>query len=642
MSVFLARYWPLVIVTVLFWIIMTLLVLLSMQQSDGKLIYPLDDTYIHMAIAKNAALHQVWGVTKYAFSSTTSSPLWTLLLTFMYMVFGVNDWAPLLLNVLFGTILIVAAGLFLDKAISSINTPETWRTGTSLRVIFSRIVTCRRFISVAVLIVALFVSPLPTLVMIGMEHVLHTLLTLLFLGFAISVLDAPFAGSRAIGRKKSPFQADIPIISPKAFLPLVFLAPALVMVRYEGLFLVFAVCVFMVMQKKWLGAILTGSAALLPVIGYGLWSVSRGWYFLPNPILLKGHMPDHNLPELVAILQRTLFEIQSNPHILLLIIASLALVLLHQNKPSENRLWYAHLIWSGTLLLHMVFASTGWLYRYEAYLVFVGILIVGASAAQLIPGLMSLFFENMSRKHSRNDTRNQNANVPEKFNADHPGNPSSDLPGNANVDTPANPNTGHPGNAKTVPTRGFFDRFLPVVVVLLLAGIIAFPFVHRAAYAFILTPMASGNIYEQHYQMGRFLSTFHQGDAVAANDIGAISWMADIRLFDLLGLGSLEPAVLRKNNRYSMDDIDRLAKQHDIAIAIVYDDWFDGEQMPTLPPEWERVGQWRIFGNVIAGSDVVSFYAVDPSKKSDLIRNLNRFSEEVPAGVEQTGLLPAQ
>ena len=46
-------------------------------------------------------------------------------------------------------------------------------------------------------------------------------------------------------------------------------------------------------------------------------------------------------------------------------------------------------------------------------------------------------------------------------------------------------------------------------------------------------PQASKNIYEQQYQMGLFLETFYSSEKVAANDIGAIHFLADIQCLDL-------------------------------------------------------------------------------------------------------------
>ncbi len=44
-----------------------MLLKLGTQHTQGEIIYPLDDTYIHMAVAKNFVEHHVWGITQYAF-----------------------------------------------------------------------------------------------------------------------------------------------------------------------------------------------------------------------------------------------------------------------------------------------------------------------------------------------------------------------------------------------------------------------------------------------------------------------------------------------------------------------------------------------------------------------------------------------
>ena len=77
------------------WLFLAQLSIAGMRLCDGNLIYPLDDTYIHLAIAKNFVLHGVWGVTKYAFTSSISSPFFTLLVAIAFRLTGVQEWVPL-------------------------------------------------------------------------------------------------------------------------------------------------------------------------------------------------------------------------------------------------------------------------------------------------------------------------------------------------------------------------------------------------------------------------------------------------------------------------------------------------------------------------------------------------------------------
>src|SRR5258708_30492274 len=107
-------------------------------------------------MAKNFALHNVWGVTPYEFSSSTSSPLWTLILGILYKLFGVNDYIPLALNVVCAiAILILLSWIF-------------HRYGMP------------RWLNRYLLLAVVFLMPLPTLVLSGLEHVLQTLVILLF------------------------------------------------------------------------------------------------------------------------------------------------------------------------------------------------------------------------------------------------------------------------------------------------------------------------------------------------------------------------------------------------------------------------------------------------------------------------------
>jgi hypothetical protein len=47
---------------------------------------------------------------------------------------------------------------------------------------------------------------------------------------------------------------------------------------------------------------------------------------------------------------------------------------------------------------------------------------------------------------------------------------------------------------------------------------------------------ATTNIYEQQVQMARFLADYYPDEPVAINDIGAISYYTDARVIDLVGL----------------------------------------------------------------------------------------------------------
>jgi hypothetical protein len=54
---------PLFLAVSLYLAVLTASLLLSLRVSGGRFVYPLDDTYIAMAMAKHFAAHWVWGVT---------------------------------------------------------------------------------------------------------------------------------------------------------------------------------------------------------------------------------------------------------------------------------------------------------------------------------------------------------------------------------------------------------------------------------------------------------------------------------------------------------------------------------------------------------------------------------------------------
>ncbi len=94
------QHWPLVLSLMILWLTTVLLLVISLGLNNGHFAYGLDDAYIHMSIAKNFALHGVWGLTPYGFTSSSSSLLWTLLLSFIFYIIGVNVLVPFMLNII--------------------------------------------------------------------------------------------------------------------------------------------------------------------------------------------------------------------------------------------------------------------------------------------------------------------------------------------------------------------------------------------------------------------------------------------------------------------------------------------------------------------------------------------------------------
>jgi len=190
----------------IYWLLTGTLLLASVSNTHGSFIYPLDDTYIHMAMAKHFVRDGIWGVDKSSFSSSTSSPLWTLLIAITYKIFGVNIWSPLLLSLISGSLIIYCC----------------------YRLLATNTNPLRLFL--LLLVITAFV-PLPVLTLTGMEHLLHGLLTLLLIYLVPAYLS------------KDSFQF-------KSYILLITLANLITATRYEGILLVFLITLLFLSRKR--------------------------------------------------------------------------------------------------------------------------------------------------------------------------------------------------------------------------------------------------------------------------------------------------------------------------------------------------------------------------------------------------------
>jgi hypothetical protein len=319
-----------------------------------RFVYPLDDTYIHMAMAKNASGHGVWGVTRYQFTSASSSPLWTMLLAEIDAVTGPNLYVPLILTSLFAVAVVSTVYIIAFRS----RWPAYWT---------------------ALVLVALVAwTPLPALVFSGMEHVLQLWLSLLFLYTPVHVLSRP----------AQPFRWW------SAETGLVLLAAALTLTRYEDLFLVFTFCVVALVYRRWRLSLAVGLMAWVPVLGYGLFSVWNDSFLLPNRVLRKGTAPGlQSVEQLRALFGLNGFmQLSGNGHFLVLVVAVLGLYLVRvvSQRTDAEEAGVATAIVIPSLWLHLNFAGTGWYFRYEAYLVGMALLTIGLLAAPFLPERQTL------------------------------------------------------------------------------------------------------------------------------------------------------------------------------------------------------------------------------------------------------------
>jgi hypothetical protein len=526
-------HWPLLAALVLLWAALLVLYVAILSRTHGTFVYVLDDPYIHMAMAKHFASGGVWGVTPYAFSSSSSSLLWTLVLAGVYGAFGVRELAPLLLNAVAASLLLVTLELLLRR----LRVPSLPRAGA--------------------LVAVVFFAPLPALVFTGLEHVTHALLSLLFVYAAAEMVSAPDAPS---GRQ--------------AFGWTLVLAPLVTLARFEGLFVVFVACVLLLGRRRFAAAVALGGAALAPVVVYGAVSVANGGFWLPNSVLLKGSRPDfHSAGGVVLALGgAAVGKMVENPHMLGL--ALISFLLLVRQGLGWGRGEVMLLLLLGTLLLHLQFAAVGWFYRYEAYLVVLAAFVF----------TVALFGEGRA----------------------------------AELRGPL---------AERVPAR-----YVGYTLMLLGALMIG-----RAALSLLHTPVAALRIDQHPRGMGRFFRRYYEGRGVAAHDIGAINFLADLRCLDLYGLGDPEVARQRMVGRYHTPQIAMLAAARNVRVAALYDDWFTVRGRSGLPATWVKVAEWRIppppRKGVGADGDRLAFYAVDRAEAPALAAHLREFRPWMPPGV---------
>jgi hypothetical protein len=532
------KHWPLTTAVGMLWAATAVCLILSLKQNEGHFVYALDDPYIHMAMAKNFVRHGVWGVTKYGFTSSSSSLLWTLLLSLVYLIFGINEIAPFILNIIFGTAICILAYIILRK-----------HKPSNLYIFL-------------VLSAIIFYTPLPLVIFFGMEHALHALLTISFVYLAARLLTDENA---------SPLESRLLLI----------LTPLLNMARYEGLFLTFVVGCLFILKRKPLYALYLAVAGVLPIFIYGLVSVSNGWHLLPNSVLLKRKLFEFTSLSIKDILTFLYYPahiiIHRYPRILMLMLGALSVFCFQYIKHRKiwNNATIMLIIFAATTFFHMRYTNTSWFLRHGAYIVALGILVVGLSICEYLPEKLQI----------------------------------------------------KPGKKSMLK---YSVLAFPVIF-------FALPVAKKGFNYLAITPQATTNIYEQQTQMGLFLRKFYQGKAIAANDIGAINYFADIKCLDLVGLANMEVERAITQKQYNSQFVDKITKAEHVKIAILYDLWFRNKKSGTIPSQWSRVGQWKIYNNLVCGSSVVSFYAVDPSEADNLIENLRAFSAYLPKSVLQCG-----
>lgn len=439
----------------------------------AELTYALDDPYIHLAIAKNWVQHGVYGVTPERFTPSSSSLLWTLLLAGLVVFLGPQGWIPLGLALLFAGMAVWAA----------------WR-------ILRDLCAGQVLVQWAGLLLFVVVVPLAPLVLSGMETSLQVFLTLAFAWETARILrqDA-----------KEP-------LTRRAWIGLVLLGMAFSATRYEHLALIALAALGLLLRRRWgLAAALLG-AALLPVVIFGLVSMANGWFFFPSSVMVKAFVQGETLwSDPQRLFMDRIDLLWSQHHLQVLVVPALAglLISLFWRFASAGLRWLAFLFIPAAAA-HVLFGHLGWFYRYEAYIVGLGWVVLVSMLGALVKSV-------------------------------------------------------------TWSSWRWWLRAAAAVIVVIYA---VFPLAERGMRAWREIPGGMTNIYDQQIQMMRFLRTYYAGQTVAINDIGAISLWGEVGIIDLAGLGTVETARALQQRQPLRPVVRDLVQQKGVKVAIIYQHWF--------------------------------------------------------------------
>jgi hypothetical protein len=138
------------------------------------------------------------------------------------------------------------------------------------------------------------------------------------------------------------------------------------------------------------------------------------------------------------------------------------------------------------------------------------------------------------------------------------------------------------------------------------------------------TPAASNNIYDQQYQMHRFVSGYYH-EPVAVNDLGWVAFRNPRYVLDFGGLASRE-ALLARSTEPGAEWMSKLATLHDVHLVMIYDQWF-----PQHPSQWVRIGTLEFTQmRVTAADSKVSFYATEAESVAAIRAALLEFQKTLP------------
>ena len=289
---------------------------------NGEIVFPLDDPFLHLAIARHLVEVGVYGVTRTSFSAASSSIAWPWVLAAFQAVLGAHRITPILLN-------LAAAGALLLHV--------------------GRRAPAWALVAIAV------AAPLAPMIVLGMEHVAHAWITVVLLSAAME---------RAAAARGAPRDR-------RGIAVLALLAALATALRYESLALVGILAILLLARRQIAAAAALVGGGVVPPAWFALYAQAHGAPPLPTSVLLKAHAGGA-LGVLVG-------NAREAPHL----IAWLALLLVAARVVKTDAARGPLLVVAALVVAHLLFGRVGWFYRYEMYLVVAAVYALGQAAAHL-------------------------------------------------------------------------------------------------------------------------------------------------------------------------------------------------------------------------------------------------------------------
>ena len=205
-----------------------------LRHTHGSVLFPQDNAYVNITVARNLAFYQVWGVSKYAFQSAATSLLYPITLAPFFFIFGAHLIIPLLVNFFAAAYFL----LMLQRTLIRYGVKPTRQLLT--------------------LLISMALTLLPLLVVSGMEYTLQLLFVFLFID----------ALATAAPEKK-----------------LYLFALLAVAARYEDILIIAVACIILKKREGWRPVAKLAAIALSPIVVFGVISLIKKSSFLPNAML---------------------------------------------------------------------------------------------------------------------------------------------------------------------------------------------------------------------------------------------------------------------------------------------------------------------------------------------------------------------